>query len=198
MKVKYIVLAVLAMFSFSGCDEEYAKVPFSVPVDFSKKGTVYETNFQAPWNVWSLKGSPVQLYIGMRTPDYRTGTDEEKRINNYIRTGVYRDADGKLIPTLETPYFKLKVTFTPLGWASDEVTIWTGAYFESKATKHEFKDGKKIEFVVSVPLYGGEKIIMIADLQRLRNYHIRIESLEDVELPQNVSTVFDINRIARK
>ena len=35
MKVKYIVLAVLAMFSFRGCDEEYAKVPFTVPVDFS-------------------------------------------------------------------------------------------------------------------------------------------------------------------
>ena len=31
------------------------KVPFSLEVDLSKKGTVYETDFQAPWNMWGTE-----------------------------------------------------------------------------------------------------------------------------------------------
>ena len=68
--------------------------------------------------------------------------------------------------------------------------------------KKEYKDDEKIEFIILIPLYGGEsdysKAIMIADLQRLRNYHIKVESLEDVELPTGVKTSFAINRFSTK
>lgn len=53
MKVKSILLTLIVMLGLGGCsDKNYTKVPFSVPVYFSKKGTVYETEFQAPWNIW--------------------------------------------------------------------------------------------------------------------------------------------------
>lgn len=191
MKVKYIVLAVLAMFSFSRCDEKYAKVPFTVPVDFSKKGTVYETNFQAPWNIW---GSLVGFYIGAHS-HWDSTYDEGNKINDYIRNGH---------PQKNTLYFKVKITLTPIGWASDDMTVWTrlvpSTSFVSEDSKKEFKDGEKMELVVSVPLYGGgyDKTLMIADLQRLRNYNIRVESLEDVELPKSVFIDFSINKKSRK
>ena len=185
MKVKYIVLAVLAMFSFSGCDEEYAKVPLTVPVDFSKKGTVYETDFQAPWNIW---GSLVGFYMGAHSHWDSVG-DEGNKINDCIRNGH---------PQKTTSYFKVKITLTPLGWASHEVPIMLGQ-FGNRQEKLYTKE-QKIEEIVSIPLYGGgyDKTLMIADLQRLRNYHIRVESLEDVDIPKGVSTDFNINRFSTK
>ena len=75
--------------------------------------------------------------------------------------------------------------------------------------QHGYKKGKLYtkgqmieEIVLSVPLYGGgyRKTIMIADLQRLRNYHIRVESLEDIELPnfERLHIKFGIGRFDRK
>lgn len=194
MKIKYITLAILAMFGFSGCNEEYAKVPFSVPVDFSNKGTVYETNFQAPWNIW---GSWVKFALVARYERDIELTDEQRSIFYAIGSGK---RDNIPIPKEENKYFKFKVTLTPLGWASNNVIILTGHYYDSKVIRHEFKDGEKIEFVVSVPLYGWgtTKNIMAADLQRLRNYHIRVESLEDIELPKDLILEFGINRNSTK
>lgn len=193
MKIKYITLAILAMFGFSGCNEEYAKVPFSVEVDLSKKGTVYETDFQAPWNIW---GSWVSFNLGTNIT-WETLDSYEGKVFNLLRTGY---KDGVSISEEENQYFKLKVTLTPLGWASDNMTIWSGASWFPEMTKKEFKDGEKIEFIATVPLYGWgiTKTIMIADLQRLRNYHIRVESLEDVELPRDVKTTFEIRKHSRK
>ncbi|MGE4512122.1 MAG: hypothetical protein AB7D43_13585, partial [Sulfurimonadaceae bacterium] len=74
---------------------------------------------------------------------------------------------------------------------------WDSKRWLNRKEKH-YSQGEKIEEVVSVPLYGGGDILMLADLQRLRNYHVRIESLEDVELPKGVSTNFKINRFSRK
>lgn len=200
MKVKYIVLAVLAMFSFSKCDEEYAKVPSSVPVDFSKKGTVYETNFKAPWNIW---GSNIGFFIvpNMSNKDM----EKHKHIYDYISTGYEHDGDGYIKPPENTPYFKVKITLTPLGWASHEVPIMisqSGSRKEKLYTK-----GQVIEEIVSIPLYGKTpivinwykyKTIMVADLQRLRNYHVRVESLEDVEVPSFVHTELCIRAVDRK
>lgn len=42
------------------------------------------------------------------------------------------------------------------------------------------------------------KTLMIANLQRLRHYHIRVESLKDVEIPNFVSTEFYIESIDTK
>ncbi|MFA5455499.1 MAG: hypothetical protein WC272_09285 [Sulfurimonas sp.] len=197
MKVKYIVLAVLAMFSFSGCDEEYAKVPLSVPVDFSKKDTVYETDFQAPWNIW---GSLVRFDLVIRYERDIKYTDEQRSILHAVFKGMKNNIP---IPKEENKYFKLKVTLTPLGLASDDMTVWSGASRLPEMTKKEFKDGEKIEFVASIPLYGGDngtyaKTIMVADLQRLQNYHIRVESLEDVELPKELILEFRIRKHSRK
>ena len=189
MKVKYIVLAVLAMFSFSGCDEEYAKVPLTVPVDFSKKGTVYETDFQAPWNIW---GSRVEFYLFPQidwTVEKRP-SEQERYLSDEIRAG----------DTKTSPHFKIKITLTPLGWASHEVPIMLGQFGSRK--EKLYTKGQVIEEIVSVPLYGGgsSKTIMIADLQRLRNYHVRVESLEDVELPnfERLHIKFGIGRFDRK
>jgi len=188
------MLGISTLFGFGACDI-CKKIPLSVAVDLSKKGTVYETDFQAPWNIW---GSLVQFNIGFRTEDIK--------ISQAISTG-YRGHD--LIPKRENQYFKLKVTLTPLGWASDAIDVvwemgewdWDSKRWLSRKEKH-YSQGEKIEEVVSIPLYGGDKgsvkILMIADLQRLRNYHVRIESLEDVELPKGVSTDFTINRFSRK
>jgi len=188
------MLGISTLFGFGACDI-CKKIPLSVAVDLSKKGTVYETDFQAPWNIW---GSLVQFNIGFRTEDIK--------ISQAIGTG-YRGRN--LIPKKENQYFKLKITLTPLGWASDEIDVvleqgewdWDSKKWLNRKEKH-YSQGEKIEEIVSVPLYGGDKgtvkILMLADLQRLRNYHVRIESLEDVELPKGVSTDFKINRFSRK
>jgi len=188
-----LILAASALFGFGEC-EKCAKVPLTVPVDFSKKGTVYETSFQAPWNIW---GSLVSFGLGASYEINSKLTQEQEKIYYSIRTG---HRGNFLIPKEENQYFKLRVTLTPLGWASDDVMITfveTGIYTDKFYTK-----GQKIEKIVSIPLYGGDigygKVFMIADLQRLRNYHIRVESLEDVELPKGVYTSFIINRYDTK
>jgi hypothetical protein len=210
-----LILGVSTLFGFGACDT-CKKVPLTVAVDLSKKGTVYETDFQAPWNIW---GSLVQFNIGVGyfvnaditalsqlTKEqqilFLQLTKEQQMISDAIRTGYI---GHNLIPKRENQYFKLKVTLTPLGWASDEIDVvwemgewdWDSKRWLNRKEKH-YSQGEKIEEVVSVPLYGGGDILMLADLQRLRNYHVRIESLEDVELPKGVSTNFKINRFSRK
>ena len=66
-----------------GLSANEMKVPFSVPVDFSKKGTVYETDFQAPWNIW---GSLVKFSL---FPEIKSETSdgEENKIDRYIFAG---------------------------------------------------------------------------------------------------------------
>ncbi|MCK9546572.1 MAG: hypothetical protein M0Q25_07680 [Sulfurospirillaceae bacterium] len=204
MRVINLIFTLLIALGLSGCTKEYMKVPFSVEVDFSKKGTVYETDFKAPWNIW---GSEVEFYIYLGI-NWISSDSKEGRIYDYIRTGVLREEgeNGKKIPTEETPYFKLKVTLTPLGRASDNVIISSPDYSKIELSqkyvwrKRQHKDEGKIEFTIDIPLYGGDtsKELMIADLQRLRNYHIRVESLEDVELPDGVYIGFVINRHSRK
>lgn len=179
-----IVLSISVLFGFGEC----AKVPLEVAVDFSKKGTVYETDFQAPWNIW---GSLVEFYILVRTPDVRFASDEERGIRNYILNGH---------PHKSTPRIKMKITLSPLGRASENITvILDSKEWRNRKEKH-YTEGQKIEEIVSVPLYGdgyGKRLI-IADLQRLRNYHVRVESLENIELPKEVSTYFIINKFSTK
>ncbi len=201
------------------------KVPFDVPVDFSKKGTVYETDFQAPWNIWgSLVSFNLFFTCNPSIPKYATNgslyymcTEEEKQIKYSID---FATRDGKLIPKEENQYFKLKVTLTPLGWASNNVEIVTIDYLKAEFSgridgtqfswlykkgiwqKKEYKDDKKIEFTISIPLYGGHndggKTIMVADLQRLSKYHIKVESLEDVEVPDGINIGFRIEKSSTK
>lgn len=203
------------------------KVPFSLEVDLSKKGTVYETDFQAPWNMWgtevmfnliiclsSKESIPSFIHNGQQ---YYEHTEEEKKLQGSLDFGA---REGIPIPKEEQQYFKLKVTLTPLGWASNNVEIQTINYLKERVNestnhydwlffkkdvwqKKEYKNDEKIEFVILIPLYGGEsgmggKTIMIADLQRLVNYHIKVESLEEVELPKDVKTSFAINRYSSK
>ncbi len=193
MKRLWIVLMGLLPF---GLYAKEMKVPFSIPVDFSKKGTVYETDFQAPWNIL---GSEVRFELAIGYFLGYTKLTEEQGLTEYaIDKGMKNNIP---IPKEEQQSFKLKVTLTPLGWASNDVTIWSGASWFPEMTKKEYQ-GEKIEFVAIVPLYGGDydggKNIMIADLQRLRNYHIQIESLENVELPIGVKTAFRIRKHSRK
>lgn len=183
-----LILSALTLFGFGECDK-CVKVPMSVPVDFSKKGTVYETDFQAPWNIW---GSLVEFYILVRTPDLSPLLSEQERmLSGYVLNGH---------PQKTTPYFKVKITLTPLGWASEDMTvILNSKEWRNRKEKH-YTVGQTIEEIISVPLYGEGhgKTLMIADLQRLRNYHVRVESLENVELPKGVSTEFVINRFSAK
>lgn len=189
-----LMLSALTLFGLDTDGEKYQKVPLTVPVDFSKKGTVYETDFQAPWNIW---GSLVSFGLRASYEINSKLTQEQEKIYDSIRTG-YRG--NFLIPKEENQYFKLKITLTPLGRSSEDVTIWTGVGSFSEMVKKEFTKGQIIEEIVYIPLYGygTRKMLIIADLQRLRNYHIRVESLEDVELPKGVSTGLFINRYSRK
>ena len=172
------------------------KAPFYVTVDFSKKGTVYETDFQAPWNIW---GSWVEFYLLVRHP-YDKVDDENYQIERMIDYGY--GADGKKISEDHNVFFKLKVTLTPLGWASDDIKI--RILKPTGWIKKELKNIEKIEEIVTIPLYGsftqsGIKYIMLADLQRLSRYHIKVESLEDVELPNGTTNIrFGINRYSSK
>lgn len=202
---KYAILSVLGvcivtllLAIYSGNDK--SKLPLAVPVDFSKKGTVYETNFQAPWNSW---GSEVNfdLVVGYFS-GYKKLTEEQQQIDVFLRMSELEEDPCYKDMMAKNKYFKLKVTLSPLGLASDDVTIWAHRISDNKSVsedpRKELTDGKKIEFVVFLPLYGGNngwggKTIMIADLQRLRNYHIRVESLEDVELPNGVKTGINID-----
>lgn len=215
MKILWCLLIGLLPF---GLNADEMKVPFSIPVDFSKNGTVYETDFQAPWNMWGALVS-FNLIINYFNELGYTNTDlteEQWEIRGSINQGMRNNIP---IPKEEQQYFKLKVSLTPLGWASNNVEIKTLDYSKESWIKYkssyewlyekdvwqkkEYKDDEKIEFIVSIPLYGGngdsgDKRIMIADLQRLSNYHIKVESLEDVELPKNIKTKFDINRYSSK
>ncbi|NLM99455.1 MAG: hypothetical protein GX170_05470 [Campylobacteraceae bacterium] len=214
MRVINLIFTLLIALGLSGCTKEYMKVPFSVEVDFSKKGTVYETDFKAPWNIW---GSVVHfsLYVSY-FKIYTQKTEEEGEIDDYIDFGSR--GMGRLPEGLkDNQYFKLKVTLTPLGWASSEIRVHTIDYSKINRGKTKFswlyEDGtwtrkmyqkdEKIEFIIDIPLYDGVsgrggKYIMLADLQRLRNYHIRVESLEDVELPEGIKIRFAIERNSRK
>ncbi len=188
--MKYLLSAMLSistLFGFGACDT-CKKLPISVPVDFSKKGTVYETDFQAPWNIW---GSLIQFDIGVYTPDARSATDEVEKVIRYIWNGHPEDI---------TPYFKVKITLIPLGWASDDIKVILNSSDWVNRKEKYYTKGQKIEEIVSLPLYGGGtlKVIMMADLQRLRNYHVKVEVLEDIELPKSVHTSFDINRASSK
>ena len=44
---------------------------------------------------------------------------------------------------------------------------------------------------------GQQKTILYAKLQRFRSYRVRIESLEDVEIPECVYTVLEISMTDR-
>ena len=182
-----VMLSISTLFGFGACDT-CKKLSISVPVDFSKKETVYETDFQAPWNIW---GSHIQFNILVSTPSARFASDEEKKIKMYIRNGHPKNA---------TSYFKIKITLIPLGLASNEVKVILNSEKWVNRKEKYYGKGQKIEEIVSVPLYGEgyRKVIMIADLQRLRNYHVRVEVLEDVELPKGVYTLFSINRASSK
>ena len=203
MKIKYIVLVILLMLGFNGCNEEYSKVPFSVPIDFSKKGTVYETNFKAPWNIW---GSDIEFLLGAsyfinsNLNSYSQLTKEQDMIDSFIRGSATQHHPSHKEMMSKNRYFKIKITLTPLGIASNDISVSTFSYGTRKHIP--YVKGKKIEEVVVVPLYrahkGPPKIIMIADLQRLRNYNIRVESLENVEIPKGVNTDFTIKRFNRK
>ncbi|WP_162984599.1 hypothetical protein [Poseidonibacter antarcticus] len=186
------------MFSFSWCDEKYRKLPLNVNVDFSKKETVYEIDFQAPLNFWGSKVN-FELWIdnGIK---YSKETKEEKRISDYINKGISSD---NLINKIKNQYFKFKITLIPLGWASTNIDILIPDYNLQKWNKIEFINRKKNEFILSIPLYGRirnyhNKQIMTADLQRLRNYHIRIESLENVTIPKGMKTGLKIKNYNRK
>lgn len=197
--MKYVMgllLSASALFGFGECDT-CVKVPLSAPVDFSKKGTVYETDFQAPWNIWGSLVS-FELMVGYFKSN-KDFTEEEKTIDGAIVTGYIGNS---LVPKEKTPFFKLKITLTPLGSASDDITLILNAKSWNNRKEKYYSKGQKVEEIVLVPLYGGDlgpkKTIVIADLQRLRNYHVRVESIEDVELPKGVSTSFMINRFSTK
>lgn len=199
-----LMLSVSALFGFGEC-EKCAKVPFSVLADFSKKGTVYETDFQAPWNIW---GSLVGFYIGASyffnsdIKSFSQLTKEQEMISDFISGSatlqhpLYKEIMSK------NQYFKIKITLTPLDLASEEVKVILDSKEWSERKEKNYTKGQKIEEIVLIPLYGGNKgsykTIIIADLQRLRNYHVRVESMEDVELPKGVSTGFMINRFSTK
>lgn len=195
-----IILIILVIQEIIVCNA-LAKVPswqvLKVPVDFSKKGTVFETDFQAPWNIW---GSDIGFFLIPIINNKKIRGYQQ--IENYIDSGYEHDGDGYLKPPENSLNFKIKITLTPLGWASENVTIT----LDNRQNKHYIK-GQKIEEIVSVPLYGKTPIVvrrfdyktlMIADLQRLRHYHIRVESLQDIEIPSFVSTVFYIESIDTK
>lgn len=219
-KILYLLIALLPF----NLNANEMKVPFQVEVDLSKKGTVYETDFKTSINIWSTLFAPfeysVDCFLTVRvgsersvskfTPrgeQYYTHTDEEQALDYSLDSG--KKKGNTPISKEENPYFKLKVTLTPLGWASNKIEVSTLNYdyprlftrvnknydwmlWEIDWIRKEYKNDEKIEFEISIPLYGGgrakngQKTIMIADLQRLRNYHIRVESLEDVELPKDV------------
>jgi len=191
-----VMLSISTLFGFGACDT-CKKLSISVPVDFSKKGTVYETDFQAPWNIW---GSSIGFFIVpiMDNKDIEV----HKQVYDYISTGYKHDGDGYVKPPKNIPYFKIKITLIPLGWASHDVAILINDKKEKLYTK-----GQKIEEIIFIPLYGrtpivrnwySYKTIMIADLQRLRNYHVRIESLESVEVPSFINTNLSIRATDRK
>ena len=217
MRVINLIFTLLIALGLSGCTKEYMKVPFSVEVDFSKKGTVYETDFKAPWNIWgSVVAFSLVITHVAQDKRYFSRTKEEESLLRYIRFG---NRLGTKLPEglKDNQYFKLKVTLTPLGWASNEIRVHTIDYSKTNRGEGQFgwmyEDGtwtrkmyqkdEKIEFIIDIPLYDGVggrggKYIMLADLQRLRNYHIRVESLEDVELPEGLKIRFAIERHSRK
>ena len=191
-----VMLSISILFGFGACDT-CKKLPICVSVDFSKKGTVYETDFQVPWNIW---GSNIGFFIVPKM-DIKDANTHSK-IYEDINTGYKHDGDGYLKPPKHIPYFKVKITLTPLGWASHDVVILYSNRKEKIFTKKD-----SIEIIASVPLYGStpivinwfdHKTIMIADLQRLRNYHVKIETLETVEIPSFINTKFCIRSTDRK
>lgn len=146
--------------------------------------------------------------MGFKIP--RNLSDEQRKIKSFLNCYMTINNPQYKGMISKNQYFKLKVTLTPLGWASHNITIWTMDMTLNenitwrdklrKVTIKEYTKGQKIEEIVSIPLYGwkSRKDFMVADLQRLRNYHIKVESLEDVEIPDWVVIHFRIGRHSRK
>lgn len=178
-----ILIAILSIFFFSGCNSESEKLPILTYVDFSKKGTIYETDFTVPFNIW---GSNVAFTLFTTGEDFPIGHNEEQ--NKIFMKTLF------LKPIKETPYFKVKITLKPLFKSYSETPVLIGRK-EKKEIKI-YKKNETIEEIVSLPLYGkhtlSDKALIIADLQRFRSYHVKIEVLEDAKIPEFVKTKFGI------
>ncbi|WP_419774377.1 hypothetical protein [Halarcobacter sp.] len=188
-----ILIAILSIFFFSACNSESEKLPILTYVDFSKKGTIYETDFTVPFNIW---GSNVAFTLFPDGKDYsKEYTKEQEDIFYKMRY---------LKPIKETPYFKVKITLKPLfkSYSDTEIIVGKNGKFETKV----YKRNETIEEIVSLPLYGrhlinsrgSDKALIIADLQRFRSYHVKIEVLEDAKIPEFVKTKFGIESKSRK
>ncbi|WP_419774376.1 hypothetical protein [Halarcobacter sp.] len=178
-----ILIAILSIFFFSGCNSESEKLPILTYVDFSKKGTIYETDFTVPFNIW---GSNVAFTLFTTGEDFPIGHNEEQ--NKIFMKTLF------LKPIKETPYFKVKITLKPLfkSYSNTEIIIGKNGKIETKV----YKRNETIEEIVSLPLYGrhtlSDKALIIADLQRFKRYHVKIEVLEDAKIPEFVKTKFGI------
>lgn len=188
-----ILLTLFSLASFSFCSSDYKKLPILVPMDFSKKGTVYETDFKVPFNIW---GSKVAFTL------FPGGKDYSKEYSKEQNDIFYKMRS--LEPIKKTPYFKVKITLKPLfkSFFNTEIYVGKNGKIETKI----YKSDEIIEEIVLLPLYGShainsrgsDKALIIADLQRLRTYHVKIEILEDVKIPKFIKTKFGIENKSRK
>ncbi len=188
MKLRYYILGTITIvlaLAYRGCQPSYTNIPNTSDLDFSKKGTTYETEFIVPVNIF---GS--WIYFDFAVYAQRGHKEETNIESEKIRTG--KDENYKPIPPEKNQYFKFKITLTPLGWASKEIEYWT----PSKKRNTNTKD--KIEEIVILPLYDSPDLIMSAELQQYRSYHVKIESLQDVQLPKYFKTRFEIEEGSTK
>ena len=166
------------------------KLSIKIPIDFAKKSTVYETDFTVPFNIW---GSDVGLFVAIDVKDHNN--EQQQKTYQYISSAYEYDGDGYLKPPEKNPHFRLKITLVPSNWTNGKIPVYV-----NKQKKLYTKE-QVIEEIVSLPLYGktptvvnwySNKTIMIAHLKWVNTYHVKVESLDDVKIPEYVRTTFHV------
>ena len=190
----------------------YPKYPIKVPFAVEKAGTVYETNFTAPY--WFNLGSRLtEISIGFvdMVPG-RLDADLEAYSRAIIDDGIhdkfttiqrllgvkFSKSSGieKPVMTYSGAEFVVRLTLTPHNNVGNSIIYDTGHYNGRRKRTLETPEtplvliANMVEYGPEASLFrdGQVKILAYADLEMGGSYHLRVESLNDVPLPEGFET----------
>lgn len=189
----------------------YPKYPIKVPFAVEKAGTVYETNFTAPY--WFNLGSRLtEISIGfVETIPERFASDLTARSNSSLDEGdrfymtieqlvgvVFSYGSSTKEPVMSYPgtEFIVKLTLTPISNLSRPIVYDTGHYNGHRKKALNSKEDS-LSLVVNMADFGHAsslfrggrvKVLAYVDLEMGESYHVSVESLNDVPLPQGFET----------
>ncbi len=171
----------------------------SVPFDVSKAGTVYETDIKIPYTgkdryQFSIDFTETNLERAKQDREsYRSSKRKARNTLSKI-TGEYSFIANRKckrdVMRVRGAKIMLKLTVTPLTKTSKPMDYSLGGYYFTCRNKLSSSQ-ESIEVVLDMSEYHGEEIIY-AGLELGASYHVKLENLNNVAIPQGISTDFVI------